>query len=63
MRLAIFQELLSKKMTRKEFLLHLGLLFIMVTGISALIATISDPHLLLKSKIAKKGFGSGPYGV
>jgi len=61
MKIAIFDELLSKEMTRKEFLLHIGLLLFVLTGISGLLKTLSDPYLT--SKKAQKGFGSGPYGV
>lgn len=66
MKIFSFDELLTKQMTRREFLLHLGLLMLVITGISSLMSTISDPHLVSNHrKPASKvtGFGSGPYGV
>jgi hypothetical protein len=59
-----FDKLLSKKMTRKEFLLHLGLLIFAITGISGILKTLGDPHGLgLPRGKALREFGSGPYGV
>jgi hypothetical protein len=63
MKVSLFDELLSKEMTRKEFLLHIGLLLLTLTGISSLLRTISDPHLASRNTKSSKGFGSGPYGV
>jgi hypothetical protein len=63
MQIKLFNELLSKEMTRKEFLLHVGLLALMITGISGLLKTLADPHLLTNNSKPKSGFGSGPYGV
>jgi len=63
-----FKGLLEKKVTRAEFLLHLGVLFFAVIGISGLLKTLSDPHLTSKKIKPKKslsvqtGFGSGSYG-
>ncbi len=57
-----FKKLLEKKLTRKEFLLHLGLLLFAITGISGLLKTLSDPHLVTRNTKAKNGFGSGSYG-
>lgn len=61
MHLGLFSELLSKEMTRKQFLLHVGILLLAITGISTLLKTISDPHLTSASKV-RSGFGGGPYG-
>ena len=68
MRMKLFDELLSKEMTRKEFLFHISLLLFVLTGISGLLKTLSDPHLTKKNKrsshaLLKKGFGKGSYGV
>jgi hypothetical protein len=63
MKLQMFDELLAKEMTRREFLLHIGLLLFVLTGASALMKTLSDPQLLHKSPRSQTGFGSGPYGV
>lgn len=70
MRLQQFDELLSKQMTRKKFLLHLGLFLLAVSGISGFFKNLFDPRMVDKhdnpvsSQLGKKtGFGSGPYGV
>ncbi len=67
MKIFSFDELLTKQMTRREFLLHLGLLMLAITGISSLMSTISDPNLVnnnkKQSKLVRGGFGSGPYGA
>ena len=61
--IAPFKGLLEKELTRSEFLLHLSILFLAITGISGLLKTLSDPHLLSKHKKTSSGFGAGPYGV
>jgi hypothetical protein len=57
----IFQKLLSKEMTRKEFLLHLGMLVLVITGVAGMLKTLSDPYVSSKQKTTQ-GFGAGPYG-
>lgn len=54
----MFKELLNKEMNRREFLAHIGALFLAVIGIGALLKTISDPHPLKKTN----GYGSSSYG-
>ncbi|MCL5407343.1 MAG: hypothetical protein M1429_02525 [Patescibacteria group bacterium] len=54
----LFKELLEKEMDRREFLVHIGALLLAVIGISALLRTLSNPHLLKKTN----GFGSNSYG-
>ena len=44
-----FSKLLNKKMTRKEFILHIGLLVLALSGIAGLLNTISDPNLINKN--------------
>jgi hypothetical protein len=68
MGLPAFDDLLSKKMTRKEFLIHVGLLLLAISGISSLVNLLSDPNLVSSKSRAgrntlKAGFGHGPYGV
>ncbi|MDQ3008743.1 MAG: hypothetical protein M3Q81_04045 [bacterium] len=64
MLLSAFNELLLKPVTRKEFLLHLGVLLLMITGVSGLLKTLADPNVTtVTSTKHKNGFGSGPYGV
>jgi hypothetical protein len=62
MNLDLFSELLSKEVTRKEFLLHLGLLFLALTGISGLLNTLSNPYPS-RNKIQPQRFDRGPYGL
>lgn len=47
-------------MTRKEFILHVGVLLLIVSGISGLLKTISNPNPSA-SKL-DNSFGNGPYG-
>jgi len=63
MRFDSFTQLLSKQLTRKEFLLHLGLLLLALTGISALLNTLSNPDLTDKHHKTARRFGNGPYGA
>lgn len=62
MHLDLFSELLSKEVTRKEFLLHLGLLFLAVTGVSDLLKTFANPDLI-QTKTQPRRFDRGPYGL
>lgn len=58
------QDLLSKDMDRREFLIHVGGVMLAVVGISGLIKKLSDPFG--KGHTAKKGsgvgYGSSAYG-
>lgn len=56
------QKILTKEMTRKEFLVYLGMLFLTIFGISSLLKSLSklSPSPRKQPKI---GFGAGPYGV
>jgi len=60
------QKILTKEMTRREFLTYLGMLLLTVFGISTLLKNISSLNPT-KSKvtknITKSSFGYGPYGV
>jgi hypothetical protein len=60
-----FKYLLTKKMTRKQFLVYTGLLVVSVFGISSFLNNISAIYRPNKvNKIPKKtSFGSGAYGV
>lgn len=63
MKFALFDELLVKKMTRRQFLVHIGLLVIAVSGIGGILKVLSDPHLSRHHyKVQANGFGAGPYG-
>lgn len=57
------QELLQKEMDRREFLRHVGLFFVVVSGAPAIIKALSS-FGGNSSKYAKQaaGYGSGAYG-
>ena len=60
------QRLLSKQMTRREFLSYLGLMFITIIGISSFVKNLSDLNPKKQIKLpssGKRAFGSGAYGV
>ncbi len=58
----LLKKISSTKLTRKEFLLYMGTLFLGILGISSVLKLISevDPNL---KKQKSYGFGSGAYGV
>ncbi|MEK7186004.1 MAG: hypothetical protein AAB675_01415 [Patescibacteria group bacterium] len=58
-----FDNLLSKEMDRKEFLIYLFFIFIGLTGLPSILKKILHPHEENTiSNSSKQGFGSGPYG-
>jgi hypothetical protein len=64
----VFKNLLTKRITRKQFLVYLGILVLTVLGISPLIKSISNLDLTKRLRqpkipIAQNGFGAGPYGA
>lgn len=66
MSLPLFSKLLSKRLTRKEFLTYLGLLVLTISGISGLLRTLSNPQLAefeRKASKTNRPYGDGPYGV
>lgn len=56
----ILQNLLKKKVSRREFLTYVGAGLVAITGVSALLKnlTASVPEYRRKGS----GYGSGPYG-
>ncbi|MCB9813260.1 MAG: hypothetical protein H6772_02525 [Pseudomonadales bacterium] len=62
MDLPTFDTLFSKEMNRKEFLLHIGVVLLTLFGISGILRTLSNPHILSSSKQHLSTFGSGTYG-
>ncbi|KKS07055.1 hypothetical protein A3K01_02925 [candidate division WWE3 bacterium RIFOXYD1_FULL_43_17] len=57
------EELLSKKMTRREFLLYFGTLIVAIVGIPGILNKIEN--VFLGKKIngdTSTNFGGGPYG-
>lgn len=63
MNLANLQTILKQKMTRKEFLVTLGVLVIALIGISGLIEKITKTQPLAQASKPKRDFGSGAYGA
>ena len=62
MHIDLFEELLAKRMTRKEFLVHVGVLLFALTGISGVLKTLADPHITNNRTSVKARFGGGRYG-
>lgn len=67
MNLEPLNKLLDKKMDRKEFLVHIGAAVVALSGITAIIKNITDPHAKIKKTSTKSlnvnhGYGSSPYG-
>ena len=67
----VLKKLSTAKLTRKEFLVYLGAIFIGIIGIPSLLKLVSDvnPHAKsqkldrLAAKPKPRAFGSGAYGV
>ncbi|MEI9966592.1 MAG: hypothetical protein WDN67_03055 [Candidatus Moraniibacteriota bacterium] len=64
----LFAQLLVKPLTRKEFLLHLGLVLLALSGIPALLKTLSSPDPVQPktrrtSSRSEESFGGGAYGA
>ena len=60
------QKILTKEMTRKEFLTYLGMLMLTIFGISSLlknISSLSPTKSKVTKNVVKSSFGSGVYGV
>lgn len=65
-----FQIISSKKITRQQFLISLGVIGLSISGISGVLNRFKDPNLLVTKKYRSKKnnpklttFGSGPYGL
>jgi sec-independent protein translocase protein TatA len=59
-----FRKLLTKNMTRQEFLIHLGLIVITVLGISSYINQLKSIGVKSSThKSHKHSFGSSVYGI
>lgn len=60
-----FQQLLQKKMDRKDFLKHVAFGFVALTGATALIKGLNQTGSTDTARQAKEGgytYGGGPYG-
>lgn len=65
---SVVEKFSSAKLTRKEFLVYVGVVFMGILGIPTLLKLVSDvnPKLSTKrvvKKSAPRTFGSGAYGV
>jgi hypothetical protein len=58
----LFNKFLTKEMDRKEFLIHIGLIIITITGVSSILKSLLG--IISRENYPKQihGFGSGPYG-
>lgn len=54
------QKLMRKDMDRKDFIKHVGVGFVAITGISTLLKTLTS--LNGGDRNAQAGYGSGAYG-
>ena len=61
--LPVVAELLHQDMTRREFLLRLGLLFLALFGLSRFTKFISQPRSNESNSASQTSFGTGGYGV
>ena len=64
LKLGNMQELLEQEVTRKDFLRYLGLAFVSLVGISALIQNLQQSLAPTSNKPRSSGVGYGatPYG-
>lgn len=53
--------LLNRKMTRKQFLVSLGGIFLTIFGISSLLKNLKEVGI--EKQEIKRKFGSGQYGI
>lgn len=51
-------QLMEKEMDRRDFLKHVGIAFVALTGVAAIIKTLSS----FGEEKATVGYGSGAYG-
>lgn len=59
MQLKEFKSLLESKMSRKEFIIHVGLLILSIFGITAMFRNITNTF---SYPVQSKGYGSSAYG-
>lgn len=54
-----FNDLMQKQMDRRDFLKHVGIAFVALTGLSALIKTL---NMVAGPKTQTMGYGANVYG-
>lgn len=57
---SLFDEILKKELTRREFLLHLGAGVLAMIGIGNVLKALLGPHG--NQAKSDRGYGAGPYG-
>lgn len=61
------RKTMKKPMSRKQFLRHLGVVFLGVIGINSVVSLLLQSHpetrKLTQATTIKRGFGGGKYGV
>lgn len=60
------QKIFTKEMTRKEFLVYLGMFFVTISGVSTLLKSLSNLNPKPKKTISSNNssaFGTRAYGV
>jgi hypothetical protein len=56
------QNLLEKEMDRKDFLKHIGIAVVMVTGVGAVLSSLTQQKPSILQQNQAQGYGSMPYG-
>lgn len=57
------QELLNKKMDRRDFLRHVGIGALLLFGLGSIIKTLTTAERNVAEKKTTTGYGSGAYGA
>lgn len=54
--------ILQKEMDRKEFLQHVGIAFLAMTGVSGMLKSVANHNVGTTTQKAQAGYGAMPYG-
>lgn len=57
-----FGLLFKKEMSRKQFLLYMGVTLLTITGIPSILKMITHPVSNTHQSLSPQGFGAGVYG-
>ena len=57
-----FGLLFKKEMSRKQFLVYMGVTLLTITGIPSILKMITHPVSNTHQSPSSQGFGQGPYG-
>lgn len=63
--ISLLSKILTIKLTRKEFLVYIGTIFISILGVPSILRLISQPSQKLKPSNRQKitNYGQGAYGI